>query len=95
MYPPPFHAAGESQPEGVPQINHAGEGGLYAEMIQDRSFDALAITSNFWGSGAESLEISTEAFRSTRSPEQRPVSRQQNSSIGGNSAVKKQLHAPK
>lgn len=76
------------------EINHAGEGGLYAEMIQDRSFDALAITSNFWGSGAESLEISTEAFRSTRSPEQRPVSRQQNSSIGGNSAVKKQLHAP-
>lgn len=24
------------------QIGHAGEGGLYAEMVQDRSFDALA-----------------------------------------------------
>ena len=24
------------------QINHAGDGGLYAEMIRDRSFEALA-----------------------------------------------------
>ncbi len=29
------------------EINHAGEGGLYAEMVQDRSFDALALTQRF------------------------------------------------
>lgn len=29
------------------QIGHAGEGGLYAELIQDRSFDALAAASGF------------------------------------------------
>lgn len=34
------------------QINNAGEGGLYAELIQDRSFDALAATS---GSGELAL----------------------------------------
>ncbi len=27
------------------QINHAGDGGLYAEMIKDRSFDAAAYLS--------------------------------------------------
>ena len=26
------------------QIQHAGEGGLYAELIQDRSFSGLAYT---------------------------------------------------
>lgn len=26
------------------EINHAGEGGLYAEMVMDRSFDELALT---------------------------------------------------
>jgi hypothetical protein len=30
---------------GVVQINHAGDGGLYAEMIKDRSFDAAAYLS--------------------------------------------------
>ena len=29
------------------QINFAGEGGLYAEMIQDRSFDAMALALGF------------------------------------------------
>lgn len=29
------------------QINFAGEGGLYAEMIQDRSFDAMALAVGF------------------------------------------------
>ena len=29
------------------QINFAGEGGLYAEMIQDRSFDAMAYALGF------------------------------------------------
>jgi hypothetical protein len=35
-----------------PQIGHAGEGGLYAEMIQDRSFDALAAATGFHESNA-------------------------------------------
>ena len=34
------------------QINHAGEGGLYAELLQDRSFDALAIANGFNSSQA-------------------------------------------
>lgn len=29
------------------QLNNAGEGGLHAELIQDRSFDALAYVSKF------------------------------------------------
>jgi len=76
------------------EINHAGEGGLYAEMIQDRSFDALAITSNLLGSSADSMEISPEAFRATSDPEQRPLSRQQNTLVERSSAQTKQLHAP-
>jgi hypothetical protein len=46
-------------------INHAGEGGLYAEMVQDRSFDALALTQRFKPSaapGAAPREIPTSAF---------------------------------
>lgn len=31
----------------APQIEHAGEGGLYAEMVQDRSFDAVAMAAGF------------------------------------------------
>ncbi len=29
------------------QLNNAGEGGLHAEMVQDRSFDALAYVNKF------------------------------------------------
>jgi hypothetical protein len=29
------------------QIGHAGDGGLYAELVQDRSFDALAAATGF------------------------------------------------
>ena len=29
------------------QIQHAGEGGLYAELVQDRSFSGLAYTQVF------------------------------------------------
>ena len=29
------------------QINHAGEGGLYAEMVADRSFDGIAHAMGF------------------------------------------------
>ena len=31
----------------MPQINHAGEGGLYAEMVADRSFDGIAHAMGF------------------------------------------------
>ena len=41
------------------QINNAGEGGLYAEMIQDRSFDALSTTS---GSDEKSMSDRTSDF---------------------------------
>lgn len=34
------------------QIGHAGEGGLYAELVQDRSFDALAAATGFAASPA-------------------------------------------
>ena len=54
---PSFHACSQigimqhmtniSQPEHSVQINNAGEGGLHAEMVQDRSFDAFAYASKF------------------------------------------------
>jgi hypothetical protein len=39
------------------QIGHAGEGGLYAEMIQDRSFDALAAATGFHASKENRLPL--------------------------------------
>lgn len=39
--------AGTSVADAVPQINHAGEGGLYAEMVADRSFDGIAHAMGF------------------------------------------------
>ncbi|KAK9803718.1 hypothetical protein WJX73_006123 [Symbiochloris irregularis] len=39
------------------EIGHAGEGGIYAEMIQDRSFDALAYTTGFLDSPAQTLVL--------------------------------------
>lgn len=50
------------------QINHAGEGGLYAELIQDRSFDALAFTTGFHASDAESLELTPEILSAAAEP---------------------------
>ena len=50
------------------QINHAGEGGLYAELIQDRSFDALAYTTGFAASQAEALELTPEVLRASAQP---------------------------
>jgi hypothetical protein len=42
------------------EIGNGGEGGLYAELIQDRSFDALARTTGFLYSNATSLTLSSE-----------------------------------
>ena len=35
------------------EIGHAGDGGLYAEKIQDRSFDATAAASGFSAGGGD------------------------------------------
>jgi hypothetical protein len=47
---------------GKPQINYAGDGGLYAEAVQDRSFDALAHLQGFHNSQSTELELPSEAF---------------------------------
>ncbi|KFM27338.1 Alpha-L-arabinofuranosidase 1 [Auxenochlorella protothecoides] len=39
------------------EIGHAGEGGLYAELVQDRSFDAIARVSGFASSNAPALPV--------------------------------------
>lgn len=43
------------------EIGHAGEGGIYAELIQDRSFDALAVASKFFDSDITRLPIDLNA----------------------------------
>ncbi|KAL4528572.1 hypothetical protein Ndes2526B_g07307 [Nannochloris sp. 'desiccata'] len=54
------------------EIGHAGDGGLYAEMIQDRSFDATAAASGFsvggGGSGGSSADLSNFDNNSLRMP---------------------------
>lgn len=39
------------------QIQHAGEGGLYAELVQDRSFDGLAFSGGFHSDPNASLSV--------------------------------------
>lgn len=39
------------------EINHAGEGGLYAEMVQDRSFDAMAHAVHFDSSSSQNVDV--------------------------------------
>lgn len=39
------------------QIGHAGDGGLYGELVQDRSFDALAAATGFADSSAARLAV--------------------------------------
>jgi hypothetical protein len=41
------------------QIQHAGEGGLYAELVQDRSFEGLAYTQGFLQSSTQELVVSS------------------------------------
>lgn len=43
----PCHLLEDDLDVMVMQINHAGEGGLYAELVRDRSFDALALSNQF------------------------------------------------
>ena len=51
----------------VIQINHAGEGGLYAELLQDRSFDALAMSNDFPNDKETSKEASFPKAQSSAS----------------------------
>ena len=44
------------------QINHAGDGGLYPEMIRDRSFEAMAA---FPAATASALQNATHAAHIT------------------------------
>lgn len=54
--PPPPRPRPPPSPPSLPpphrQIGHAGDGGLYAEMVQDRSFEALATATGFLDSPA-------------------------------------------
>ena len=45
------------------QIGHAGDGGLYAELVQDRSFDALAHASGFALSDVATQPVDLEWLR--------------------------------
>lgn len=49
-------------PRTPPQIGHAGDGGLYAELVQDRSFDAIARASGVGAAvnGAGSIPVDLE-----------------------------------
>lgn len=49
-----------------PQIGHAGDGGLYAELIQDRNFDAVAHASGFSlsSAGQDTQELDLDVVRS-------------------------------
>ncbi|CAL8471543.1 g11085 [Coccomyxa elongata] len=44
------------------EIQHAGEGGIYAELIQDRTFSGLAYTQAFLDSDAQELVLGPSAF---------------------------------
>ncbi|KAK2080720.1 hypothetical protein QBZ16_000574 [Prototheca wickerhamii] len=45
------------------QIGHAGDGGLYAELVQDRSFDAIAHASGFALSDIATQPVDLERLR--------------------------------
>lgn len=56
LVPPPLVPA-YPLPSGTLQIGHAGDGGLYGELVQDRSFDALAAATGFADSAAHRLTV--------------------------------------
>lgn len=56
-----------------PQIGHAGEGGLYAELVQDRSFDALAAATGFHHSPATTLRLDLAALTASRRSAMEPL----------------------
>ncbi|PRW58664.1 Alpha-L-arabinofuranosidase 1 isoform B [Chlorella sorokiniana] len=44
------------------EIGHAGDGGLYAELVQDRSFDALAAATGFLESSERQMRLDCPAL---------------------------------
>ena len=44
----------------IAEISHAGDGGLYAELVQDRAFDAMALQSGALSSNADRWLITEE-----------------------------------
>ena len=46
-----------SYPTLTLQIQHAGDGGLYAELIQDRQFGGLAYSIGLFHTAAEELQV--------------------------------------
>lgn len=54
------------------EIGHAGEGGLYAELIQDRSFEGLAFTKRFQDSSAKTMPITGDLLIPTPPTVPRP-----------------------
>lgn len=55
------------------EIGHAGDGGLYAEMVQDRSFDALAAATGFLASPASRLPLDLPALAARHRHPMRPL----------------------
>ncbi|GAB4817965.1 hypothetical protein N2152v2_005011 [Parachlorella kessleri] len=55
------------------EIGHAGEGGLYAEMVQDRSFDALAAATGFHASEATRLPLDLARLASSHRHAMDPI----------------------
>ena len=47
----------------VVQIQHSGEGGIYAELIQDRSFEGMAWVTGFLHSEEPHLALQAEHFQ--------------------------------
>ncbi|KAL4424426.1 hypothetical protein ABPG77_006364 [Micractinium sp. CCAP 211/92] len=55
------------------EIGHAGEGGLYAELVQDRSFDAIAAATGFHASPARRTAIDLAALAAAHRRADQPL----------------------
>ena len=60
----------------VLQIQHAGDGGLYAELIQDRQFGGLAHSIGLYHTNAEQLHVPPAYFQDDYLPLARVVQQQ-------------------
>ena len=52
--------------DDVAEISHAGDGGLYAELVQDRAFDAIALQSGALSTDADRWLITEERLAAGR-----------------------------
>ncbi len=60
------------------QIGHAGDGGLYAEIVQDRSFDAIAAATGFQadtanGGSVNRQDVDLAALAAAFRPADQPI----------------------